>query len=69
MINYLLYLQALILTGIYLLPKIKHTLEWKNLFTKEDFQRNVSADSAKQGMILGNESDIKISISFKNVHI
>lgn len=69
MINYLLYLQALILTGIYLLPKIKYTLEWKNLFTKEDFQRNVSADSAKQGMILGNESDIKISISFKNVHI
>lgn len=69
MINYLLYLQALILTGIYLLPKIKYTLGWKNLFTKEDFQRNVSADSAKQGMILGNESDIKISISFKNVHI
>lgn len=58
MIEYLLYLQALISTGIYLLPEIKYTLEWKKIFTKDDFQRNVSADSAKQGMILGNESDI-----------
>lgn len=58
MIDYLLYLQALILTGIYLLPEIKYTLEWKKIFTKDDFQRNVSADSAKQGMILGNESGI-----------
>lgn len=58
MIDYLLYLQALISTGIYLLPEIKYTLEWKKIFTKDDFQRNVSADSAKQGMILGNESNI-----------
>lgn len=58
MIDYLLYLQALISTGIYLLPEIKYTLEWKKIFTRDDFQRNVSADSAKQGMILGSESDI-----------
>lgn len=58
MIDYLLYLQALTSTGIYLLPEIKYTLEWKNIFTRDDFQRNVSADSAKQGMILDSESDI-----------
>lgn len=58
MIDYLLYLQALVSTGIYLLPEIKYTLEWTKIFTKDDFQRNVSADSAKQGMILGNQSDI-----------
>lgn len=58
MIDYLLYLQALISTGIYLLPEIKYTLEWKKIFTRDDFQRNVSADSGKQGMILGSETDI-----------
>lgn len=58
MIDYLLYLQALISTGIYLLPEIKYTLEWKKIFTRDDFQRNVSADSGKKGMILGSETDI-----------
>lgn len=51
-INYLLYLQALILTGIYLLPKFKYTLEYKKIFMKNDFWKHMSVDKAKHGMIL-----------------
>lgn len=64
MVNYLLYVQALIVIGIYLLPKIKYVLELKKIFIKDDFWNNISVDKTKQRMIWGNTSYIEINIAF-----
>lgn len=64
MVNYLLYVHALIVIGIYLLPKIKYVLELKKIFIKEDFWNNIFVDKIKQHMILGNTSYIEINTAF-----
>ena len=48
MVNSSLHIQALVLAGIYLLPKVKSALEQNKVINKDDFWNNVSVEKTKR---------------------